>query len=462
VATHQQYPLSSLGRRTAVVAAMGGILLAATGSVPPTRTAGGTISDASCPHDVRIRIARAGQDSAVFDSIPSAGPISNAPEFHDCQRLLDGESSTYGTKAGVWASWRLDRLLDSLAAVQPRTAVTAAQVYSWDGPYAPLGIEQHFNCLYVWRESPRRGEWRAWMLPVGDRGDACLNPRSIDALSADSAFELRMEPMPHALAGDHVPPVTRWEWNDRGRHQTIGLRCGTEWCIVGRRVNFGASRQHRVNEWPAALPPNAPATPDWLQLKARVIEIRGWYDEQRLAPPEMNPSQASDLRALVVPDPRLRTYQQADFQNYTWQPAAYVVMPAANSEPARTALAGYRQKFNFETGWNMILLCAGQPRDCLPALTLPPNIRMPAGGFSLTCRPVTASESGMPGERWTAVVISHRGTVRPLCVTRRMYPVVSAMPSLSTAGPGTARWRWRVDDEPVWVSCLGGCCEVEN
>ena len=26
--------------------------------------------------------------------------------------------------------------------------------------------------------------------------------------------------------------------------------------------------------------------------------------------------------------------------------------------------------------------------------------------------------------------------------------------------PGTARWRWRVDDEGMWMRCRNGCCEI--
>jgi hypothetical protein len=44
-------------------------------------------------------------------------------------------------------------------------------------------------------------------------------------------------------------------------------------------------------------------------------------------------------------------------------------------------------------------------------------------------------------------------TVGYRCVTARAHP---SAPKL----PGTARWRWKVDDETTWVRCPQGCCSV--
>lgn len=454
MATLGRHPLTSWGWRAAVASVTAGVIVAAARTAPTP-----IINDASCPHDVRITIPpdRPGGDSIVVDSMPVAGPISNIPEFHDCQRLLAGNGAEYGTKAGIWASWQLDRLLDSLAAVPPRTAVAAAQIYSWDSAYGALGIQRHFNCLYLYRDGQSHVAWRAWMVPVGTRAADCLPPRSIAELDSDGITELRVSSVAHTLGGSNIPPAARWEWSANGRYQTIGLKCGAAWCIIGNRRGLGLSRQHRADQWPQGAPVSAPTVPDWVRLRTRVIEIRGWYDEQRLAPPEANPSRASDLRAMVFPDPRLAGYQPTDFANYAWRPAAYVVMPSPPNAQARAHLEGYRSKFNFESGWNLIMLCAGEPDRCVPTLELPAGVSRPA---PRTCPAVERSETGMAGERWTAAVVARSGAVRILCVTRRMYPDRAI--SLGVVAPGTARWRWRVDDEPVWVSCLGGCCEVEN
>ena len=39
------------------------------------------------------------------------------------------------------------------------------------------------------------------------------------------------------------------------------------------------------------------------------------------------------------------------------------------------------------------------------------------------------------------------------CVAKREHPAMVI--------PGIVRWRWKVKDETIWVSCQRGCCEVD-
>ncbi len=395
---------------------------------------------ASCEHDFRL-VIREGPDSAVFTSVSVAGPTTNVVEFHDCQRLLEGASDAYGTRAGVYSSWKLDNLVDSLARLPVGTAVAAAEIVSWDGQYNPLFMRRYFNCLYVRLEEretrSRPAQWKAWMVPVGMNGAACQRPMRPD----DNWSELRMEPVRHSLRRVQVPPVVRWEWSPNGRSQSIGIKCGEEWCIVANRSGFSHSPQHRDADWPTnhPRPRTTPSGPPSADQHARVLEIRGWYDEQRLAPPRGIGSRATGILASVFPDPQLGDYDSAAFRATPYLPAAYVVMPQGSSFAHRE----YRAKFNFDAGWNTIYLCMGDESQC-------------AAGQNLNCPTLPADGRHF---RWIARVVTQTDSTRHFCVTRREYP--NSVTNLGIAGPGTARFRWKATDETVWMSCLNGCCEVD-
>jgi hypothetical protein len=430
------------GRRLLLVSGAAALLLGMAPARGPGAPQMPTGLNPSCPHDAHYVVRNLfREDSVVVMGIQVAGSIADIPEFHDCQRLLQGSGSGYGTLAGIYASERLEMLEDSIARLiqshRVNLAVAAAQVFSYDSGYAPLGIRRLHNCLYMGLTFAQAGpKWRAWMVPAGVVGERCLLP--LDP-SSGAGTELFVMEMPEAtdLPSADVPPVARWNWSVRGNTQTIGIKCGSRWCEIGRH-DFGPSPHFSAGTWPPGRP--VLGQPVQSSHRRRVMEVRGWYDQQRLARAAAgSPTNATTLEARVIPDPRTDSYSDADFANGTWLPSGYVVMPAPRNSNERSWLAEYRTKFGFGVGWNTISLCARDAATCLPE------------GVSLTC----STPAG--AQRWYGRVEDADGRVRYLCVARRQYSVPAGV-----RVPRTARWRWTADDETVWVGCTQGCCELET
>jgi hypothetical protein len=142
----------------------------------------------------------------------------------------------------------------------------------------------------------------------------------------------------------------------------------------------------------------------------------------------------------VFPDYRLGDWEKKDFR--TWREVATVEMDehdpdyAAKFKFGRTGPLGVPKIADVHT----IFLCTGE-RCNVP---------------DLECRP---SETR---EQWWAKIVSSEGEVMYRCVIRRDHS--DLRPQLRRLGieiPGTVRWRWRIDDEGLWVRCGYGCCEIK-
>src|SRR5262245_42597861 len=101
-----------------------------------------------------------------------AGPITNVPEFHDCQRFLTGgRKPGYGPLVAIFASFKLDSIPQRNVETSLKSSgysayrVAAAEVYSYDGDYDPLGIHMGFNCLYMAVDTSTQ-TWHARMQAV--------------------------------------------------------------------------------------------------------------------------------------------------------------------------------------------------------------------------------------------------------------------------------------------------------
>ncbi|MFI5312115.1 MAG: hypothetical protein ACHQQ3_12825 [Gemmatimonadales bacterium] len=389
--------------------------------------------------------------------IPVAGrALTNIPEVHDCQRLLDSSSDAFGTLAGIWASEILDHLVDSLntlkAALHRPMAISAAEIHSWDTTYVPLGIHTRFNCLYVYRDSgsgDKSATWSAWMVPVNWRAGDCLT--NLDTVEAHSkGMALGMTPLRHVLGGDDVAATARWDWSSRPAHQYIGIKCGTQWCEVYNGATYASSPRLAVGGVPSSLFPSIPGLLVDAKKRQRVIEIKGWYDEERLAPNVGTTPMgtlATGIRAAVYPDPRLKDYTLGDFSDHVWLPAAYVHMPPGMGSTADRA--AYLSKYAFDGGWNTVWLCPLDVTRCLAALQ---RARLPTV-TAPTC--LGTVDPSMGETRWFAIVVPRSGRAKAFCVTRRTFPGGVGL-------LGTVRWRWRADDHSLWMSCSSGCCELQT
>lgn len=358
-------------------------------------------------------------------SVPAE--IQNVPEFHDCQRFLVLDPATnalrYDSLFAIFA-WnnlpQLSGMLGELAEDGSPDAVAAAEIYA-ENDYDTLGIEDGFNCLYLWKDG---NDWHAKMVAYGTNEQDCTAPVDPDQLAGES---LVVQPRPQGPFTNpvHYPPVARWGWDATNQIQYVEIACFPRWCEVGPE-GFEASDPRVDFSDPTAS----------LQER-RVFEIKGWYDEQRLATLSFTSGLPvpTDLVGTFIPDPALGDLSASDFPEGTWVPAARVALSGTNS----AALAAYKAKFNLDPTTpgqlNEIQLCRGTQDEC----AVSGNV---ASG---TC----------PGsvQPWWARVVAVDGSELYKCVTRRVPGSVNV--------PGTARWRWLADDEGGWMRCINGCCEVQ-
>lgn len=205
-------------------------------------------------------------------------------EMHDCQRLIR-EDYSYGPLVAIWVATNVvDRFNQRLQA-----GVALADIMNWgvlSGPdgYGALGIKAgvRHHCLWV-RGNPAQpaSTWAAAMrVPAGQSCD--------DGVFNDSV-PLHVVRVPaRGGAGGNYPSTGRWEWDDAGKVQFIGIRCGDAWCDFGPQTGFQP-------DTPYDTPADAP----------------GWRDEQFLALPGGHAP--SRLWATMIPASVLSSASEADF-----------------------------------------------------------------------------------------------------------------------------------------------------
>jgi hypothetical protein len=372
-----------------------------------------------CPQDsLLIQVVDTVEKAEVVRSIttiPVAGPITNIPEFHDCQRFIMGTGNdTYGPLVAIFANHLLDSLypaqFDSTAAP---VGEAAAEIYSYDGAYDPLFIRQGFNCLYL-NQTPTG--WDAVISWVGSDESGCLEPPK-------NGEQLAVIPKKPMKDGKDYPAVARWDWDPVNHRQYISIRCGEEWCEVGH-AGFATSKVLSGGLPNDPVPSLGTALPN---ERARVVLIKGWYDEQYLAEGASGGLKPSALRGTAYPHPMLdRMKSEADFMG-GWKPVAYVLLDQ-NSGP-------YQSKLNLEQGLNRIFYCHGAFSDCQ------------------SDQPTPACPSAADHQWWAKIVPDGSQHAEYRCVTRRTHPNGDEI-------PGAVRWRWDENDEKLWVRCPQGCCTV--
>jgi hypothetical protein len=190
--------------------------------------------------------------------------------------------------------------------------------------------------------------------------------------------------------------------------------------------------------------------------QARVVGIKGWYDEQELAwnPPE-GTAIPSHIKGTVIPHPDLGLKTFDAFASGTWVPVAYVALDTTGAVPG--AVPYYQRKLNLEPikvqlpleRLNQVYSCYGTREHC----------RVPASDPSTgTCGKET-NFARLPVRFWWAKIESAQThTIHYRCITQRDHK--QALATWHLAMPGTARFRWLLGDETIWVECTGGCCEA--
>ncbi len=380
-----------------------------------------------------------GRDTApvTFDQIGRSPTIAKIPEFHDCQRLLNG--GDYGPLVAIFAAETL-AVADALAGITPTLGLAVATIFNHDSRYDALGIAQYFNCLYLFAD-PSGGGYVARM--IGWANELCP-PTSV---GIESGVQLRVVVSQHS-AYDSVPPVARWDWGDG--QQLIGIKCGDSWCTIGP-----------TGAW-AAMPAKSPPTAASADV-ARTFSVKGYHDQQRLAPPTGQDydhakapgpgdwTQPTNILGTIVPVPQVGKITSDAFDG-EWTKVATAYL---EGDPA----GGYAEKYGFvnTTGsdvGNQVFLCNGAVKPCAGITN---EVQ---GSISCSRANETIAAENLAGghsSRWYAKVKPVLGGERFFCVIRREHPEFTG-----ATYPNTARWRWLLDDDSIWVPCIFGCCQVRG
>lgn len=477
--------------------------------------------------------------------IPGAGPITNIPEFHDCQRFLSADGVRFDSLFAIFSFYRQDSIVGALgwdsltwtsgnAAVatvsggglvtgvsagtalikavgaqgataarditvlpspgasgpgsidmhrsgpdtiyvgEMRSAVASfgeptsetlpvATVYAYAQQYTSLGIEPNFNCLYLYFDNSRR--LRAKMVPASHLGpeiDACLNqfnPQS--AAGKDLAVVRTTVAIPGETAASLYPPVARWDWGTENR-QIMGVGCGDAWCIVGEAAASGAF----------SPPPGYVLGAGASAPERRVVEVKGWHDEQVLAAPDPGDPEKlrpSAFRGTVIPHPDLASQEPCSNGTRSrwcrdgtrgWRVAAYLAMTdlSGGGDPAAVAYyatalgiaptpAGTLNTVNNLNTLNEMSYCFGTRNEC------------PGVPFWRAVRCIGLFDAIFARAWWSMVTRPSGGEPTYFCVVRRTHEGVDD-PHVTV--PATARWRWILRDDTVWTECVQGCCETQG
>ena len=366
----------------------------------PTRAA---VASASRCADRQDSIRRATSIAWIQGEIQRLSLIPwQIPEYHDEQRLPAG-GDLLGPVAFIYASPHLAefRRLEQFEEHGKRGLLAALVVVVAPRDSAlPLTYRRlHLRpgVNCVWLAYGSTGAWRARVSNVAV-GQPCT-PDSTD--SKDSPY-LEVHRTKHqTAAGDaplaDYPPVARFGEALDGQ-PLLGVQCLDGWCEIGP-LNF--------EDRPLAN-----------HVGSREGQIRGWHDEQRLAVLGKdllgrNVLRAS-IRASIVPVPGIDAFSVGQFENGWIHVATIVVSDSVppNSKYDRWGLRQgrnelYFQKVKGDTVWHAAL------------------------------QPPGAGPTSRVGWRF-----------------------VRRHPHFDAAVPGTARFRWTVLDEGVWVPCGQGCCQA--
>ena len=377
-----------------------------------------------------------------------AGAATDIPEYNDCQKFLVDNGAgglkfdkleAIFVRGNVQAAYEMKASPNdtkpmgtgtSVAVTTPPsppqnllTGLPVAIVYS-EGDYAPLGIKQGFDCLVLKNKLPAGLD--AWMVPVATE-DLCTTtqmPSTVGGYHLDVALIAAHNN--HGVS-DPIPGVARWDFDTVSNLYYIGIACPQSWCEIHKPGSYASSARYDSSV------PNG-----------HVFRMKGWYDEQYLARYEPNGTVVKDgVRGTLFPVPDLqgRTMSAYKENGRPWVNVAWVSLDHPSAK--------YHDYFGFEeahpqatasgnTPRNEVALCFsnGDPNRCGPLV--PKTCTLDTGNNGV----------------WYARVTSVSRAEKFFCVMYR--PLAGGVQP-----PGVARWRWKIKDESIWVSCPSGCCEVD-
>lgn len=412
----------------------------------------------ACPGERDSVVLRVDTGAVTFiiRHVPLSKEIANIPEFHDCQRFIVKDSLgtlRYDSLFAVFASYRLDSLVldqrksqDTVTVSYRQTRVVVktvpvATIYSDHRDYPPLGIAEGFNCLLLYELAPRL--WGAKMIPLIRPDSNCL---SVNPHMEGTTLQVQASSTPRLTESDY-PAAARWDWAPVDSEQYIGIKCGPAWCQVGR-VGFDTSASYAGP--PLPFRPIGPAAFSSAERR-RVTAVKGWYDEQRLD--SGSQTYPSSMRGSLIPNPDIHGLMETpDRYSATWVQVGFAVVTG-----------GVYGKWNYSQQFNEILVCHGSASKCNVDVNQPTE---PPAAMSLHSCPTEWWEAVRPLRLVMAVNVPrfiHVGVTKYFCLVKTSHAAelahMNAMyGNVVSSLPGTARWRWLLNDEGSWFGCISSSC----
>jgi hypothetical protein len=308
--------------------------------------------------------------------------------------------------------------------------LAVALVHAWDGNYEPLGIQQGWNCLYMFIDQETQ-HLQARMVHIPN-DSLCFGPAASNSVLGGQLLEVSQQHVP-GFGAPEYPTVGRW---DRDQDQAkpydyIGLRCSAAWCEIHRDKGtpFLPSRNY-------ALASAAPIG------DRKVWEIKGWYDEQFLDVGTAGAKIPLQVLGTMVPDPALDTLTLKHFTG-AWKRVGYSALSGPSGDYlTKLGLHPGTLPHNSDgEGLTEESLCLKTAASTCP--DVPPSVMS-------SCK---SSATGADSV-WYARIGAVGPSAAYRCVTRHGHP---GSPHI----PGTGRWRWQENDATQWWRCDDGCCTIK-
>lgn len=346
------------------------------------------------------------------------------PESHDAQRLIlpDGARLKYGPELAIYANKNIGGIdendfKDSLAVLLGAVVDTTVN----HPGYAPLRILPNRSyCLYL---GQYQAQWRGY-LATASATKQCAPSRAFRSF-AEAPLAVYRDALPNQGFGKaDLTESARWEWSDTKRINTIGIRCGADWCRVTPTVADGFTT--------ADLEPTPFAEPGLSKEQKKLKRLKGWNDRQVLA--------EVDAGSVVPTGPTALLYPHVDLKALK-QDGKFTAVAVVDLDRAPKA-GGKYDRMGLGNGVNWVEFCGGTEAVCTTS--------------ARQDDPLAVLKDCTSKGNWHVRITSN-----PTGTPKRTYDCAVFTPE--THGlPMPVRWAFDPADEGMWIRCPNGCCQVKG